>query len=89
MFDLSGPIFSLIGDNGLYNGVAAKMLVDLDVEVESEGGVYLRKTLIHLESGKIGKITRGDEIIHNGCAYSVESPVSDDGDMLVIEVSKQ
>lgn len=86
MFDLSGRVLSLIGDDATYNGSDIKALIDKDTEVESEGGVFMRKTLAHIESG----ITpvRGDQIIHSGTTYSVESPVSDDGDMLVLEVRK-
>ena len=88
MFELSSVILNAIGDDATYNGTPCKAFIDLDVEVEDEGGVYIRRNLAHVDS-KLFDPSRGDVISHNGTSYTVENVISDDDDMLMLGIRKQ
>lgn len=77
-----------LGDEGRYNGVPLKIIIDKDIEVEIEGGVFTRTTLATLSSAAILEPQRGDEIQLNGEAFSVQSVQSDDGSVKVLQVRK-
>jgi len=83
MSGASDVVLSTFGVPGTYHSlthgeIETEIIIDREVEVEDEGGVFSRRARASLESGVMSPRS-GDWIEADGERWTVEAPDSDDG----------
>lgn len=86
MREIGGRVLRALGAQANYNGIPAWVIIDKDVEVETEGGAFITQTLAHVSSAVIPSMERGDVISIGDAFYEVESLQSNDGEISVLVV---